>query len=204
VANCFNETNFFGAADSNIYQPTGEHIISALATTLVANWEQSPPNSYFSQDPRFPSHFLEQLCSSNYLLPEILHKWPAYVELVTTVMRGRGLFLTKLGYIGICASNVRAGDVVCILSDTRIPFILRQRGGRGVAVQDGSLSIPDCYQFQNEDQFEKVISMIEGEPLAHCTYQLMGDAYVHGLMNGEAAKRLGWQPGDALTILPIS
>jgi len=46
--------------------------------------------------------------------------------------------------------------------------------------------------------------MVEGEPLAHCTYQLMGDAYVHGLMNGEAAKRLGWQPGDILTILQIS
>ncbi len=204
VANCFNETSCFGAADSNTYQPTGEHIIAALATTLVANWEQSPPNSYFSQDPRFPSHFLEQLCSSNHLLPEILHKWPAYVELITIMMRGRGLFLTKLGYIGICATNVLAGDVVCILSDTRIPFILRRRGDRAVAVQDDSLSIPDCYQFQNEYQFKKIVSMLEGEPSAHCTYQLMGDAYVHGLMNGEAAKRLGWQPGDALTILPIS
>jgi hypothetical protein len=204
VANCFNETRFFSTTDCNIYQPTGEHIIAALATTLVANWEQSPPNSYFSQDPRFPSHFLEQLCSSNHLLPEILHKWPAYVELVTIMMRGRGLFLTKLGYIGICATNVSAGDVVCILSDTRIPFILRQRGGRAVTVQDGSLSIPGCYQFQNEDQFDKVASMLEGEPLTHCTYQLLGDAYVHGLMNGEAAKRLGWQPDDALTILPIS
>jgi len=204
VANCFNETRFFGSADNNIYQPTGEHIISALATTLVANWEQSPPNSYFSQDPRFPSHFLEQLRSSNHLLPEILHKWPAYVELITIMMQGRGLFLTKLGYVGICANNVLAGDVVCILSDTRIPFILRPRGGRAVALQDDSPSIPNCYHFQNEDQFRKAASMVEDEPLAHCTYQLMGDAYVHGLMNGEAAKRLDWQPGDSLTILPIS
>jgi hypothetical protein len=194
VANCFIKTRFFDAADSNNYQPTREHIISALATTLVAKWEQSPPNSYFSEDPRFPSHFLEQLRSSNHLLPEILHKWPAYVELITIMMRGRGLFLTKLGYIGICATNVLAGDVVCILSDTRIPFILKQRGGRAVAVQDSSLGVLDCYQFQNEDQFKKIACMVEGEPLADCkiTCQLMGDAYVHGLMNGEAAKRLGW------------
>lgn len=204
VANCFEETDFFGAADSNIYQPTGEHIMSALATALVANWEQPPPNSYFSQDPKFPSHFLEQFRLSNHLLPEILHKWPAYVELITIMMRGRSLFLTKLGYIGICASNVLAGDVVCILSDTKIPFILRQRGGMSLTMQDGFLNLPDCYQFQNKYQFPRAASMAKGEPLAHPTYQLMGDTYVHGLMNGQAAEKHGWKLGDALTILPIS
>jgi hypothetical protein len=204
MAKSLNETGFFGAADSNVYQPTGQHIIGALATALVANWEHTPANSYFAQHPRFPNDFLEQLGSSKHHLPEILHKWPAYVELITITMRGRGLFLTKLGYIGVCAANVVAGDVVCILSDTRIPFILRPKGGRAAALQDGSPSIPDCDQFQNENQFKEVVSMVEDEPWAHCTYQLMGDAYVHGLMNGEAAKRLGSQLGYSLRILPIA
>ncbi|KAI9867004.1 MAG: hypothetical protein M1813_000402 [Trichoglossum hirsutum] len=204
VAKSFNETGFFGAADHNVYQPTGQHIISALATALVANWEHTPANSYFSQHPRFPNDFLEQLSSSKHHLPEILHKWPAYVELITVTMRGRGFLLTKLGYIGICTANVQAGDVVCILSDTRIPFILRPKGGRTATLQDGSPSVPDCYQFRNETQFKEVVSTLEDEPSAHCAYQLMGDAYVHGLMNGEAAKRLGSQLGDSLRILPIA
>jgi hypothetical protein len=203
VAKSFDETGFFGAADNNIYQPTGQHIIAALATALVANWEHTPANSYFAQHPRFANDFLEQLDSSNHHLPEILHKWPAYVELVTITMRGRGLFLTKSGYIGVCAANVVAGDVVCILSDMRIPFILRPKGCRATALQDGTPSIPGCYQFKNENQFKDVISMVEDEPSAHCTYQLMGDAYVHGLMDGEAAKRFGSQLGDSLKILPI-
>jgi Heterokaryon incompatibility protein (HET) len=204
VAKRFNETGFFGAADNNVYQPTGQHIIGALATALIANWEHTPANSYFAQHPRFPNDFLEQLGSSKHHLPEILHKWPAYVELVTITMRGRGLFLTKSGYIGVCAANVLAGDVVCILSDTRIPFILRPKGCRAAALPDGSPSIPDCYQFQNESQFKEVVSMVEDDPSAHCTFQLMGDAYVHGLMDGEAAKRLGSQLGDSLRILPIA
>ncbi|KAI9771595.1 MAG: hypothetical protein M1840_001810 [Geoglossum simile] len=204
VAKSFNETGFFGAADHNVYQPTGEHIINALATALIANWEHTPANSYFVQHPRFPKDFLEQLSSSKHHLPEILHKWPAYVELITITMRGRGFFLTELGYIGICDASVLAGDVVCILSDIRIPFILRPEGGRIATLQDGSPSIPDCYQFQDENQFKEVVSMLEDEPSSHCTYKLMGDAYVHGLMNGEAAKRLGSKLGDSFRILPIA
>jgi hypothetical protein len=46
--------------------------------------------------------------------------------------------------------------------------------------------------------------MLEDEPSAHFSYQLMGDAYVHGLMNGEAAKKLGSQLGNSLRILPIA
>ena len=36
-------------------------------------------------------------------------------------------FLLQSGYIGVCAVNVRPGDVVCILSDIKVPFILRPK-----------------------------------------------------------------------------
>lgn len=101
VAESLDDTGFFNAADIDVYRPTGQHIISAIATALVANWELTPPNSFFAQHHRFPGDFLEQLSSSKHHLPEILHKWPAYVELVAITMRGRGLFLTLSGYIGI-------------------------------------------------------------------------------------------------------
>ena len=202
VAESFDETGFFGAADIDLYRPTGQHIISALATTLVADWEHTPANSYFAQHPRFPSDFLEQLSSSMHHLPEILHKWPAYIELVAITMRGRGLFLTQSGYVGVCAANVRPGDVVCILSDARIPFLLRPKRGAAVPVQGGLPHIPGCYPFRDGNQLREVASEVENDPSAHCTFQLMGDAYVHGLMNGEAAGRIRL-PHDSVRILPI-
>ena len=204
VAESFNNTGFFSAACIDRYHPTGEHIISALATTLVADWEHTPANSYFAQHHRFPRDFLEQLTSSKHHLSEILHKWPAYVELVAITMRGRGLFLTQSGYIGACTANVHAGDVVCVLSDMKVPFILRPKGEAAVSVQDSLPHIPRCHPFRNENQLRDVVSAVENEPSAHCKFQLMGDAYVHGLMNGEAAKKLGGQLDDSLRILPIA
>jgi hypothetical protein len=194
---------FFRGGDRDSYGPTGEHIIIALATTLVANWEHTPENSYFAQNPQFPGDFLEQLGSSQHHLPEILHKWPAYVELITETMRGRCLFLTQLGYIGIGPANVQADDVVCILSETRIPFLLRPRNGRVPTFQDGLASISGCYNVQNDNVFKVHVRNIADKPSEHCTFELVGDAYIYGLMDGEAAKKLGPQLDDSLKILPI-
>jgi hypothetical protein len=197
------KSGFFRRGDRDSYDPTGEHFVIALATALVANWEHTPENSYFAQNPRFPKDFLEQLGSSQNHLPEILHKWPAYVELITETMRGRRLFLTQLGYIGIGAANVQADDVVCILSGTRIPFLLRPSNGRVATFQDGLASIAGCYNVQNNNVFNVHVRNIADEPSKHCMFELVGDAYVHGLMDGEAAKKLGPRLKDALKILPI-
>ncbi|KAI1152451.1 HET-domain-containing protein [Nemania diffusa] len=202
VAKYLDDTDFFGNTDKDEYRPTGEHIISALATTLVANWEHTPANSYFSQHHRFRNDFLEQLGASQYHLPEILHRWPAYVELVAITMRGRCLFVTDSGYIGVCSSNVQAGDVVCILSGVRVPFILRPQGAAALPVQDGFPYIPGCYPF-NEEHFGKIPTTEGGGSPPPCTFQLMSDAYIEGLMNGEAAERLGGQFNEAVKTLLI-
>ncbi|KAF2963843.1 hypothetical protein GQX73_g9718 [Xylaria multiplex] len=202
VAKKFDDVNFFCGTSMDTYRPTGEHIISALAIALVANWEHTPANSYFAQHHRFRDDFLEQLDSSQYQLPEILHKWPAYLELVTIAMRGRCLFLTHSGYVGICPANVQAGDVVCVFSDVRIPFILRPQGVVAIPARDGPPYIPDYYPL-NDEQLEEILSIKEKDSPLRCTFQLMGDACVQGLMNGEAAKRLGGQLNDFMRILLI-
>ncbi|KAL7934749.1 heterokaryon incompatibility domain-containing protein [Trichoderma chlorosporum] len=185
IATNFDEIGFFPLNCTDIYAPTGQHIISAIAVTLVANWEHTPPNSYFAQDARFPAQFLEQLRSSRHHLPEILHKWPAYVELITITMRGRSLILTDTGYIGICDENVRVGDVVCILSNTRIPFVLRQKVFY-------SALIPETSSPSMKGGLHRVDA-----------FELIGDAYVHALMNGEAAECLGNRFESSLQTLYI-
>ncbi|KAI1329872.1 HET-domain-containing protein [Xylariaceae sp. FL0255] len=203
VAKQFDETEFFDSSNSDEYRPTGEHIISALATALIANWEQTPPNSYFAQHSRFRNDFLEQLGSSHYHLPEILHKWPAYVELITITMRGRCLFLSHAGYIGVASANIQEGDVVSILSDIRIPFILRPKGAAAVPVKGGLPYVPDLLCCKS--------GRLETSPSADgvwtpssCTFRLISDAYVHGLMNGEALKQLGEPFGDSFQVISIA
>jgi hypothetical protein len=189
--------------DGNTYVPTHQHIVSAIATALVANWEHTPANSYFAQNPRFPNDFLEQLASMRHHLPEILHKWPAYVELVAITMRGRSLVLTDKGYLGIAAADVKAGDAVCLLSDNKIPFVLRPQMVASAASE--STKEPDlgCLDFDggedHNEAYSTNLSRLGNNPTLHTTFRLMGDAYIHGLMHGHPSSS-----SAQLKLLPIA
>lgn len=61
----------------------------------------------------------------------------------------RKFFTTKKGTIGLGPRSMRPGDLVCILSGCRVPFILRAEGPN---------------------------------------FRLVGESYVHGLMEGQAVK----------------
>jgi hypothetical protein len=205
VTETFKDKHFLCDKNPNSYIPTGDHIVLALATTIVANWVHTPKNSYFGQHPQFFNEFLNQLIEDKYYLPEILHKWPAYIDLITITMRGRGLFLTKLGYIGIGAVDIQVDDKICILSNTHVPFVLRPSSGKLTTLSQNKhedSSMPGCPQF-NESQFEKILREIEDNPSAHCMYRVMGDVYVHGLADGKASSRFGPQLVDSLDILAI-
>ena len=198
------ETHFPCGPDRNTHTPTGQHIMTAIATSIVANWEHTPANSYFAQHPRFRVDFLEQLASDKYYLCEMLHKWPAYIDLVRITMRGRNLFLTARGHVGIGASHVQKGDVICVLSDIRVPFVLRPLGDRpSPTMKDGVADLPGCLGFQNEDEYAEAISKLTDNPREHATFTLIGDAYVHGLMNGEGTQKLGSRLSESLKVFPI-
>ncbi|KAK1831503.1 heterokaryon incompatibility protein-domain-containing protein [Podospora conica] len=203
VAQKMSEVAFKSGEHGNTYEPTTQHIVAAIATALVANWEHTPANSYFAQHPRFPNDFLEQLASVRHHLPEILHKWPAYVELVTITMRGRSLILTAKGYLGIAATDVEAGDVVCLLSDNKIPFILRPRNGPAMGTGGVDKLESECFDFdgseKGNDSYTAALSQLRDNPSAHKTFRLMGDAYIHGLMQGTASSK-----SAQLKLLPIA
>lgn len=82
----------------------------------------------------------------------------------TAVMRvcyGRRYFLTTGGYMGIGPTAMKVGDVVCVARGASVPLILRERR---TFVGDG------------------VIQAFN----AHYERRLVGEAYVHGIMDGEA------------------
>ncbi|KAI1330163.1 HET-domain-containing protein [Xylariaceae sp. FL0255] len=193
---------------TDLYWPTGEHLIRALAITLVANWELTPTNSYFAQNPtQFPLDFLKQLEACGYRLSEILHKWPAYVELVAHTMRGRYFFFTRSGYMGICSAAALEGDVVTILSDMRVPFVLRP--SQPVIITDDAkvhFEVPGLRTFINDVQMQKLVEEVRWDPWwaeNHCTFRLVGDAYVHGMMTDVLPANGFAMPGTCQAILIV-
>ena len=155
-----------------------DHLVTAIAVSLVADWSHTPPNSYFGQDLQYREAFKEQLRKSDYHLPDILHKWPAYVELVALTMRGRSLIMTAGGYIGIAASDTGVGDLVCLPESSTVPFVLRPQG-RPAELIDDAVKLPNLVRCRESSP--DPLLHFERNPTAHTTFQLVSDAYIHGL-----------------------
>ena len=73
----------------------------------------------------------------------------------------RRLVISEKRYLGLVPMDTQPGDQICILCGGRVPFIPRETG----------------------EQME-----IDG--VDHKCHILLGDSYVHGLMQGEAAEMI--------------
>ncbi len=92
---------------------------------------------------------------------------------------GRRFFVSKKGYIGLAPAIARPNDLICILLGGQTPFILRK-------YEDGKQP--------NQQQLQGIFG---GDYL----YQLIGESYVHGLMDGEAYSES--ENGDELEVFVI-
>jgi len=81
----------------------------------------------------------------------------------------RVFFITKDGLMGLGPRHTRPGDEVVVLSGSQIPFILRNRRISTVQFDLGIGSLRLIWQ-----------------------YRVLGDCYVHGIMNGEAVENFNW------------
>jgi len=88
----------------------------------------------------------------------------------------RGFILTRKGYMGFANQNCRVGDIIVVLPGGRVPYIFREA--------------PDM-TVNNGDE----------SPLAR--YQLIGDAYLHGIMDGEAFTSITQPPIKQETVLIV-
>ncbi len=88
---------------------------------------------------------------------------------------GRRFVVSKKGYFGLVASEVRPGDLICILFGGQTPFVLRKVANLSNALMGGSKYLGGG---------------------GH-VYQLMGECYVHGIMDGEAYEEFKRGDSDA-------
>jgi len=74
-------------------------------------------------------------------------------------IQGQRPFTTRKGYLGIGSSKIQVGDLVCVLLGGKVPFILRH--------------------------IDQTVCQLEYVSLS-CSF--VGQAYVHGIMRGEAIR----------------
>ncbi|KAI4613526.1 uncharacterized protein J4E87_009827 [Alternaria ethzedia] len=106
----------------------------------------------------------------------------------------QSLFVTKDGYLGIGPNWLRSGDGVFLVADAKAPYILAQvddvlrRQAREIREQlDTGMSRSVKLTRKQRKSLRKQLLEIEGRLGGENAWQLIGEAYVEGVMNGEAA-----------------
>lgn len=157
-----------GPPEERICSHTGEDTAYAIAVTLIADREHCEFMTFKRcKNCKIP-------VKSEYILnPKLLEpdsedgEALVYRNVLFRTMRGRCFFTTKRGYIRIAPDDTHANDMVTVLSRARTPFILRQADSTSTLLEDGYV-----------------------RTTADSRFRLVGDAYVHGIMNGEAVEQL--------------
>ena len=106
----------------------------------------------------------ERTVEANSMLEQIRKAGWEFANLFQKVASYRRLYTTSKGHIGLGPESTQVGDEVWIICDARTPFILHPQSENS-NVPDNSIETKEVKQFQ-----------------------LVGETYLHGFMNGEALK----------------
>jgi hypothetical protein len=171
TANYLAEREVIQNGENSIYGDSND----ALARTLIANdlytGENAIPNSSPILLPTY-SHFaairsLQEVSNGIGVVSKsagMMDAIDTFKMQMMSTCHGRKFAVTEKGYLALVPHCAEIGDRIALLLGCSIPFILRD--------------------------FTKIITR-EGEKLA---MQMVGDAYVHGIMNGEAMEFEGFKP----------
>ncbi|KAI1755698.1 heterokaryon incompatibility protein-domain-containing protein [Xylaria castorea] len=119
----------------------------------------------------------------------------AFQYLLECASGGRRFFRTEKGYIGTGPVDTKVGDSVVMLLGSRVPFVLREDDhtsrrcvGQGIEVLFSERS---SYQAGKGARVQKD-ETIRCYDLHQSCYRVVGDAYVHGIMQGDIKRTNQW------------
>jgi hypothetical protein len=101
--------------------------------------------------------------------------WMDYVAVdfaITSAISGRRLFITEKNYMGLGPAGTIEGDMVHVMAGGHTPFVTR-RSDKHQAIDIPGIGRQDCLS-------------------------LIGDCYVHGIMDGEAVRDQGIMDGETV------
>ncbi|KAI3321665.1 hypothetical protein HD806DRAFT_503130 [Xylariaceae sp. AK1471] len=123
----------------------------------------------------------------------------AFQYLLECASGGRRFFRTTKGYIGTGPADTSVGDSVSILLGSLVPFILREDNNHPARRCTGQdirvlFSERSSYQAGKGAKVQRDKTMHCYDLHKHC-HRVVGDAYVHGIMRGDAKRTNQWNVG---------
>lgn len=151
--------------------PAGEMLMGALYLELIANTLETLDDlrskgagEFLPSSRELEEYLLRQAASSTSVEEDVHHQTWTFFSAHSSVLHGRRLFVTLKGYLGIGPRSMCPGDAVYVVAGAKMPLILRHGDPWGIR---------SCMKRQvYPDKPEQL--------------RLIGPAYVHGIMQGEA------------------
>jgi hypothetical protein len=114
----------------------------------------------------------------------------AFLQAAACASAGRRFFVTKRGYIGMGPRIMSIGDYAFVISGSQVPFILRRTHGSeacyGASIETLNSAMAAQSIYTPAGKGAKAPKNQENCYRTHSDpYHVIGDAYVHGVMNGE-------------------
>jgi hypothetical protein len=150
--------------------PTGENINKAFAHTLFLNNRTTLTTSFIGSQQDICELWteFEHLANSNKVGVENASSGAGpFSAFACSSSLLRKFFTTNTGYFGLGPRYTRPGDVVVIFNGDTTPFVLRQ--------------IKPDRQLTNLNVEEKIQDVFYTDE----QYELVGECYIHGLMDNE-------------------
>ncbi|KAI0437509.1 heterokaryon incompatibility protein-domain-containing protein [Xylaria telfairii] len=119
----------------------------------------------------------------------------AFQYLLECASGGRRFFRTAQGYIGTGPVDMKVGDSVAVLLGSRVPFILREDDHRSRQCVGQGIEV----LFSEQSSYQAGTgAKAQNDQTVYChelhwpCYRVVGDAYVHGLMQGGIKRTTQW------------
>jgi hypothetical protein len=104
----------------------------------------------------------------------------AFHYAVECASEGRKFFITSKGYMGVGPDSLTNGDLIFVLLGSRVPLILRRAAETSVCHgEEVEILVSTGHESENETRCCS----------NHRTFELLGDAYVHGIMDYQTGMR---------------
>ncbi|KAI1277293.1 heterokaryon incompatibility protein-domain-containing protein [Xylaria sp. FL0933] len=120
----------------------------------------------------------------------------AFQYLLECASGGRRFFRTKEGYIGTGPVDMKPGDSVAVLLGSRVPFVLREDNSLSTRCFGQKIQVlfseQSLYQAGKEAKVQKDETRRCYDSHQH-SFRVIGDAYVHGIMRGDAELTRRWK-----------
>lgn len=157
------ETESFAIQECSAYS-SQEKLADAIVRTPIADAEMSSSadrdRTTIRATTSCHSAFQALKCGDRRSVMNMPTQFRSYVTYVTAELLHRRLFVTRKGYLGLGPHGTSEGDLVCVLRGAQVPFVMREQTTPG--------RVPGTFWKR-----EKI------------SCELVGEAYVHGIMDGE-------------------